>query len=53
MLLLVTCEDTGCGIVEEDHELVFHAFTRVRMLNNPVLDRCWPRQCRMWTIRKI
>ena len=30
LLLLVTCEDTGCGIANEDKELVFHAFTRVR-----------------------
>ena len=30
LLLLVSCEDTGCGIANEDKELVFHAFTRVR-----------------------
>ena len=30
VLLLIECEDSGCGIAEEDWELVFHAFTRVR-----------------------
>ena len=33
LLLLVRCEDTGCGIPEDEKELVLHAFARVSQGN--------------------